>query len=348
MLKPTLLALAITSALLTACGGGGGTTPTIPPVATVPPVTTPPVTAPPVTTPPVTTPPVTTPPVTAPPVTTVNPPFAFDQHEVTVKAGTNVILSGNIYVHSFTTFTPGTGLTIAKPMLSTGVLDYNRVQITAAANAPTYDIYVIGSGLRNSADVLAGDTYDWVKVHVVGSAPAPWIHLDALSAPTDPVETEFLKALNAARATGGTCTDPSTGIVHTYPPVPPVTLNVQASGGLRMKVEDALQRGWLGVHESPEGMGFTDFINMAGMSGFINEILFTGTNTRTDPAQAALYILNTFLGSYYHCAIIYSSSVDAGGQVAMGFYRSSANNTEFAASFTDKPSANMSPLLKLN
>ena len=229
-----------------------------------------------------------------------------------------------------------------------GTLDYSRIQVTAAANAPTYDIYVIGSGLKTAGDYRGADSYDWVKVHVIGSAPAPWVHPEALSAPTDPVEAEFLKALNAARATGGTCTDPSTGIVHTYPAVPPVTLNVQASAGLRMKVQDSIQRGWLGVHVSPEGMGFTDFINMAGMSGFINEILSTGNFNSTDPVLAASFILSGFLHSYYHCAIIYSSAVDAGGQVAIGFYHSSTNDAELAASFTDKQGVNMDPLLKLN
>lgn len=133
MLKPTLLALTITTALLTACGGGSGT---IPPVATVPPVTTPP--------------------VTTPPVITANPPFAFDQHEVTVKAGTSVMITTNIRIHSLSDFKAGTGLTVASPVLSTGGLDPVHVQLTAAASAPTYDIYVIGSGMKAAGDYVSG------------------------------------------------------------------------------------------------------------------------------------------------------------------------------------------------
>jgi hypothetical protein len=133
MLKPTLLALAITSALLTACGGGGG--------APTPVVTTPPVTTPPVTTPPVTTPPVTTPPVTTPPVSTINPLFKFDQHEVTVQAGTSVTLTTNVKISQLLDFKPGTGLKVFSPILPTGVEDPVHVQLTAAPNALTYDIY---------------------------------------------------------------------------------------------------------------------------------------------------------------------------------------------------------------
>jgi hypothetical protein len=65
--RRNLLGLIATSAGLTACGGGGGSTAA--PVATTP-VTTTPVTTTPVTTTPVTTTPVTTTPVTTPPVTT--------------------------------------------------------------------------------------------------------------------------------------------------------------------------------------------------------------------------------------------------------------------------------------
>lgn len=259
MLKPTLLALTITTALLTACGG---TSATVPPTLTVPPV--------------VTTPPVTTPPVTTPPVTTVNPPFAFDQHEVTVKAGSIVTLTANVPTDSLSDFAAGTGLKVENPLLPAGYRDRLHVQLTAATNAPTYDIFVIGAGLKDSSNYLLGDTFDWVKVHVVGAAQAPWIHPEALSVPADPVELAFLKLLNDARAKGGTCTDPATGVPKTWPAVPPVTINVQASAGLRMKAEDSVLRGWLGTHVSPEGMGQSDFINMAGMSGFINEILVSG------------------------------------------------------------------------
>ena len=328
-MQKTLLALTITTALLTACRGGGGTTP--PPV---------------VTTPPVTTPPVTTPPVTTPPVTTINAPFAFDQHEVTVKAGTSITLNTNIQIQSLSDFKAGTGLNIISPVLPTGERDLHRVQVTAAANAPTYDIYVIGSGLKDSANYTAGSTFDWVKVHVVGAVQAPWVHPEALDAPADPVELAFLKLLNDARAKGGTCTDPATGIPMSWPAVPPVTLNAQASSGLRMKAQDAILRSWGGVHVSPEGMGQSDFINMAGMSGFINEILSYGTRSVVDPMGAAAVILDGFLHSYYHCNTIYASGTDGGGQVAIGYYRSSSNQDELLASFTGT-SIN-SPILKLN
>jgi uncharacterized protein YkwD len=203
--------------------------------------------------------------------------------------------------------------------------------------------------LKDSADQLGGDNYDWVKVHVVGSAPAPWVHPDALSAPTQPVEAAFLQVLNETRAKGGTCTDPSTGNVETRPPVPPVTLNVQASGGLRMKVEDAVLRNWTGVHVSPEGMGYYEFINMAGMSGFIDEILAFGGSSTLDPMTEARRLMSLYLNSYYHCQVIYGAAVDAGGQVAIGYYTSPSLGTmELAVSFTDKPGPRQFPLLKLN
>jgi hypothetical protein len=347
MLKPTLLALAITSALLTACGGGGAPLAVQPPpVVTPAPIVTPPpvVTPAPIVTPP----PVTTPPVTTPPVATANSPFAFDTHEVTVKAGSSVILTTNIKVNILSNFNISTGLIVARPTVTGGGLDPIHVQLTAAVNAPTYDIYVIGSGLKTAGDYLGGDTYDWVKVHVIGSAPAPWVHPEALSAPADPVELAFLSLLNDARAKGGTCTNPATGIPMTWPAVPPVTLNAQASGGLRMKVEDSVLRGWLGNHVSPEGMGQSDFINMAGMSGFINEILVSGYIPSPDPAQSAALILNTFLKSYYHCNTIFASAVNGGGQVGIGFYRSPSNQAELTVSFTDNSGINMIPLLKLN
>ncbi|ULH18095.1 hypothetical protein MF271_24380 (plasmid) [Deinococcus sp. KNUC1210] len=290
-----------------------------------------------------------TPPTTIPPMP-ANTPFKFLTHEITIHAGESIKIGANSDFGEFTPFPPGAGLT------NELVAGTSREQlITAAPTTYTYDTYLVSRSMPD----ISPTTFDWVKIHVVGSAPAPWLHPEVLTNKAGPVENEFVRLLNIARSQGGTCTDNSGSGQPTqaWPPAPPVTLNEQASGGLRVKAKDAVLRSWY-IHESPEDMGWADFIEQAGMYGFINEALFTGggdpasPNGPADPTAEASAILKGFLHSYYHCNMMLSSAIEGGGQVAVGWY--AGIDPRYGAmevmpvSFTDHSGALHDPLIKLN
>ncbi|GGR32619.1 hypothetical protein [Deinococcus ruber] len=254
-----------------------------------------------------------TPPTTVPP-TPANTPFKFLTHEITIHAGETVKLSANTPIGLSLNFPAGTGLA-TQFVIVNGVTDPNSVLLTTTSNTYTYDTYAVSRGVQE-----VNPNFDWVKVHIIGSAPAPWLHPEVLADKAGAVENEFVRLLNIARSKGGTCTDNSGSGLPTqvWPPAPPVTLNEQASGGLRMKAKDAVVRSWY-THESPEDLGYYDFIEQAGMYGFINEALSTGgTGALSDPTWTPTYeatvILRDFLNSYYHCEMMLSSAIEGGAR----------------------------------
>ncbi len=304
MLKPTLPALALSAALLTACGGG---TPN-PPAPPVPVALTPVVPAPAVT-------------------PTMNPPIALNTHEVTVHAGESVQVSANINYNYYDTFSAGTGLSTS----SSGA-NPKTFTITALPGAYTYDTFIVVQANIDPANTLAGlyagSTYDWVKVHVVGSAPAPWWHPEVLAGNAGTVETEFVRLLNIARAKGGSCVansyapDPSQEPTVVFPPAAALTLNQTASAGLRVKARDAVARHWY-THISPEGMYQDFYTSQAGSYGWRDEALSAGGfNPTINVTASANVILNSFLGSYYHCQMMLGHAVTPGStyQIAVGWY----------------------------
>lgn len=299
----SLPALALSAALLTACGGGTPTTPApAVPVAVTPVV------------------------VPAPAVTpTMNPPIALNTHEVTVHAGESVQVSANITMNAYDSFSAATGL-------NTSSVDSRTLVITALPGAYTYDTFIVVQANIDPANTLAGQyagrTYDWVKVHVIGTAPAPWWHPEVLAGNAGTVETEFVRLLNIARAKGGACVangyapDPSQEPTVVFPPAAALTLNQTASAGLRVKARDAVARHWY-THISPEGMYLDFYTSQAGSYGWRSEALNYGGYflSRSSTSEATI-ILNSFLGSYYHCQLMLGAAVTPGStnQIAVGWY----------------------------
>lgn len=317
-----LLALMLTTTLLSACGGGTPDTVMEP----------------------------------KPDPTTINPAFAFAVHEVTIHAGESFKLSANINILGITSPPVGSGLTTKNVLLPTGEAERTSELLVAAANAYSYDTFILGEGLKDAAQPLGASTYDWLKVHVIGLAPAPWLHPEMLQGNAGPIETEFVRLLNEERARGGTCTD-SSGHLKAYAPAPAVTLNERASAGLRVKAKDAVLRHWY-THESPEGLGYPEFTYLAGVTGFINEALMTGgyDPSRSDVSEASV-ILRGFLGSYYHCGMLRASARVVGGQVAVGWYAGDDPllppagpllMSVMPVSFADEPGPLSEPIIDMN
>ncbi|GGR38541.1 hypothetical protein GCM10008957_54540 [Deinococcus ruber] len=267
--------------------------------------------------------------------------------ELTIHAGETIRVTANIATDYVDRPVEGTGL-----RTSFENAPLNAFDLTALPNAYTYDTFIVVSGLIDSSKPLGGDTYTWVKVHVVGSAPAPWLHSEALAGTAGTVETEFVRLLNEARSKGGTCTDSSTGQTKSFPPAPVVTLNQIASSGLRVKAKDAVTRSWY-THSSPEGLGYNDYIQQAGTTGFINEALLTeAPDTTLTPTQEATFDLALFMHSYIHCGIMYGSAKTAGGQVAVGWYSGLDTHLGYTmavmpVSFTDSNAIQGQPVLEL-
>ncbi|GGR09984.1 CAP domain-containing protein [Deinococcus ruber] len=312
---------ALTTALgLSACGGGGTT-----PIVSPPPVITP------------------------PPAATVNPPISLNVKELTLHAGESASLITNIGIDGLYILNVGSGLSETDTP--------TKIVLTAAATAGTFDTWVVVGGLTDPSNWKSSRTYAWVKVHVIGSTPAPWMHSDALKGTAGSVETEFVRLLNAVRAQGGTCVD---NVEHTrapknFPPALALTLNQRASAGLRMKAEDAILRSWY-THDSPEGLGFGDFILQAGTTGFFNEALETGAhNDAATPTENAQSILNAFLYSYDHCEIMLGSDARTDGplQIAVGWYtgydsRLQEEREVMPVSFSDDSTILREPILNLD